>query len=136
MHEANYAMLHAHTCIYTYTYGPAEVRLLKAVAQIEVHAAPVLCMAFNDAASAVISVCASGMMEYWHWQTGQFPRETVNFRYKGETDLYALAKNKTRSNNAHLRSNTQTRIQTQVLACNSARILLLLVQSPILTEEN
>lgn len=37
------------------------------------------------------------MIEYWDIGTHQFPEESVKFAYKMETDLFALAKAKTRA---------------------------------------
>ena len=37
------------------------------------------------------------MIEYWSVSDHQFPEDAVSFRYKMETDLFALAKAKTRA---------------------------------------
>ena len=39
----------------------------------------------------------AGMIEYWSVLDHQFPEEAVSFKYKMETDLFALAKAKTRA---------------------------------------
>lgn len=37
------------------------------------------------------------MIEYWEVDSHQFPEDAVSFKYKMETDLFALAKAKTRA---------------------------------------
>ncbi|CAI5996884.1 unnamed protein product [Closterium sp. NIES-64] len=67
----------------------------EAVGRVKVHGAPVVAMQFNVAANAVVSTDASGMIEYWSADTYTFPAASVRFKYKTDTDLYALAKAKT-----------------------------------------
>lgn len=45
--------------------------------------------------SASLCARASGVIEYWSGMTLKFPSEAVSFRFKLDTDLYALAKAKT-----------------------------------------
>ena len=45
--------------------------------------------------SASLYARASGVIEYWSGTTLKFPAEAVSFRFKLDTDLYALAKAKT-----------------------------------------
>ncbi|CAI5487257.1 unnamed protein product, partial [Closterium sp. Naga37s-1] len=67
----------------------------EAVGRVKVHGAPVVAMQFNVAANVVVSTDASGMIEYWSADTYTFPAASVRFKYKTDTDLYALAKAKT-----------------------------------------
>jgi len=60
------------------------------------HAAPVTCMRFNAPAGCVISGDAKGVLEVWcaaSLRAAAPPQ--VSFRFKADTDLYALAKART-----------------------------------------
>ena len=61
---------------------------------MRVHAAPVAALALHADSRVVVSADAKGVLEYWDADGGHaFPqRPRVAFRYKGETDLYELAK--------------------------------------------
>ncbi|CAI5477995.1 unnamed protein product [Closterium sp. Yama58-4] len=65
------------------------------VGRVRVHGAPVVVMQFNVTANVVVSTDSSGMIEYWSADTYTFPSSSVCFKYKTDTDLYALAKAKT-----------------------------------------
>ncbi|GJP80886.1 hypothetical protein CLOP_g11085 [Closterium sp. NIES-67] len=67
----------------------------EAVGRVKVHGAPVVAMQYNTAADAVVSTDSSGLIEYWSAETYTFPSSRVRFKYKIDTDLYALAKVKT-----------------------------------------
>ncbi|KAK9833523.1 hypothetical protein WJX81_001231 [Elliptochloris bilobata] len=64
-------------------------------ASVKVHGAPVKVMRYNAAHDTVISSDEKGMIEYWSGTTLRFPSEAVAFRFKLDTDLYALAKART-----------------------------------------
>jgi peptidylprolyl isomerase domain and WD repeat-containing protein 1 len=59
------------------------------------HASPVRVMRFNAPQSAVISADAKGLMEVWSPESGAFAADSVSFRFKSDTDLYAHAKART-----------------------------------------
>ncbi|KAL4094382.1 hypothetical protein PRIC1_010043 [Phytophthora ramorum] len=61
------------------------------------HAAPVMVLAFNPVANCVISADQKGIIEYWDADKYKFPKDksVAKFRFKGETDLFELAKCKT-----------------------------------------
>ncbi|KAL4085525.1 hypothetical protein PRIC1_015119 [Phytophthora ramorum] len=61
------------------------------------HAAPVMALAFNPVANCVISADQKGIIEYWDADKYKFPKDksVAKFRFKGETDLFELAKCKT-----------------------------------------
>uniref|UniRef100_K3W5S2 peptidylprolyl isomerase n=1 Tax=Globisporangium ultimum (strain ATCC 200006 / CBS 805.95 / DAOM BR144) TaxID=431595 RepID=K3W5S2_GLOUD len=69
----------------------------------KVHTAPVTVLGFNAAMNCVISGDLRGHLEYWSAETYKFPTSSaltpgaasVKFKFKGETDLYELAKCKT-----------------------------------------
>ncbi|KAK1946870.1 Peptidyl-prolyl cis-trans isomerase CYP71 [Phytophthora citrophthora] len=64
----------------------------------QLHAAPVTSVAYNSVANCVISADAKGIIEFWDADTYKFPTKdkgVVTFKFKGETDLYELAKSKT-----------------------------------------
>jgi peptidylprolyl isomerase domain and WD repeat-containing protein 1 len=65
------------------------------VKQLDVHRAPVVCLALNPSAGVVVSADRKGMLEYLSTSTLGFPDDQVSFKFKGETDLYDLAKAKT-----------------------------------------
>jgi len=64
------------------------------IATVDVHKSPVKCMKFNENQSSVITCDAKGLIEYWSTTDYKFPTD-VQFKFKTETDLYDLAKNKT-----------------------------------------
>ncbi|TMW68110.1 hypothetical protein Poli38472_007782 [Pythium oligandrum] len=60
------------------------------------HTAPVTVLAFNPVFSCVISGDQRGHLEFWNTETYKSPGAgVVKFKFKGETDLYELAKSKT-----------------------------------------
>ncbi|KAG7377557.1 Peptidylprolyl isomerase domain and WD repeat containing protein 1 [Phytophthora pseudosyringae] len=64
----------------------------------KLHAAPVTAVAYNPVANCVISADQKGIIEYWDADTYKFPakeRGVATFKFKGETDLFELAKCKT-----------------------------------------
>ena len=64
---------------------------------IETHRAAVRVMKYNAAKRVVISADDKGVIEYWSPSTYEFPQDAVSFRFKLDTDLYALAKAKTKA---------------------------------------
>ncbi|KAF1779253.1 Cyclophilin-like domain [Phytophthora cactorum] len=61
----------------------------------KLHAAPVTAVAYNPVANCVISADQKGIIEYWDADTYKFPSKdkgVVKFKFKGETDLFELAK--------------------------------------------
>ncbi|CAB1120888.1 unnamed protein product [Ectocarpus sp. CCAP 1310/34] len=68
-----------------------------AVGQFDGHSSPVLSLAFNEPAKTVVSADRSGVLEYWSADDyGRPPARAVKFKFKMDTDLYDLAKAKTR----------------------------------------
>lgn len=94
---------------------------------MQIHKSPVEIMKYNAELDIVISVDQKGLIEYWSADTFDFPKDrsdkgqfpvfylsenpnltlfsligvsfpSVNFKFKTETDLYALAKAKTKAN--------------------------------------
>ncbi|KAL0585602.1 hypothetical protein ABG067_004744 [Albugo candida] len=61
----------------------------------KLHTAPVLLLGYNAVYDCTISCDAKGHIEYWNAETFNFPEDSLAFKYKGETDLYELAKHKT-----------------------------------------
>lgn len=61
------------------------------LSQISLHSFPVRCMALNQPKGVIVSIDAKGMVEYWRSDTLEVPSE-VSFKYKTDTDLYSLAK--------------------------------------------
>ncbi|ETL92682.1 hypothetical protein L917_09060, partial [Phytophthora nicotianae] len=64
----------------------------------KLHAAPVTAVAYNPVANCVISADQKGIIEYWDADTYKLPTKAkgvVKFKFKGETDLFELAKCKT-----------------------------------------
>uniref|UniRef100_A0A061RJB2 peptidylprolyl isomerase n=1 Tax=Tetraselmis sp. GSL018 TaxID=582737 RepID=A0A061RJB2_9CHLO len=59
------------------------------------HSSPVIAMKFNEAYGCVITTDSKGMIDYWDAASFEFPKDTVHFEYKLDTDMYALAKAKT-----------------------------------------
>jgi peptidylprolyl isomerase domain and WD repeat-containing protein 1 len=64
--------------------------------QVCLHSFPVKCLALNLVTGVVVSADAKGMIEYWKADTYGVPAggSEVTFKYKSDTDLYALAKDK------------------------------------------
>eukprot|EP00898_Chlorokybus_atmophyticus_P009121 jgi/Chlat1/920/Chrsp108S01359 len=60
-----------------------------------VHNSPVVLMRYNKAHEAVVSAHADGVLEYWSSADYKFPSDRVRFKFKLDTDLFALAKAKT-----------------------------------------
>jgi len=58
---------------------------------VRVHSAPVLLMQLNEPKDAMISADARGVIEYWTVEESTMPAG-LQFRYKTDTDLYAIAK--------------------------------------------
>lgn len=56
------------------------------------HTAPVSVLGFHPAFNCVISGDRRGHIAYWNAETFKFPSDAVTFKFKGETDLYDLAK--------------------------------------------
>lgn len=65
----------------------------------KLHTAPVTVLGFNAWTNCVISGDQRGHLEYWNTESYKFPtgssNSAVQFKFKGETDLYELAKSKT-----------------------------------------
>ncbi|DAZ96322.1 TPA: hypothetical protein N0F65_008446 [Lagenidium giganteum] len=64
----------------------------------KLHTAPVTVLGFNTWKNCVISGDERGHLEYWSAETFKSPAASsgmVKFKFKGETDLYELAKSKT-----------------------------------------
>ncbi|GMF58391.1 unnamed protein product [Phytophthora fragariaefolia] len=63
----------------------------------QLHAAPVTALAYNAAANCVVSADRKGFVEYWDADSYTLPKDrgVLTFKFKGETDLYELAKCKT-----------------------------------------
>lgn len=57
------------------------------------HHKPVVIMRFNPVFNTVISIDKVGIVEYWHGEVGdyKFPKETVEFEFNSDTDLFAFA---------------------------------------------
>ena len=64
---------------------------------LELHRAAVRCMKYNAARGIVISADDKGVIDYWSPSTYEFPTDGVDFRFKLDTDLYSLAKAKTKA---------------------------------------
>eukprot|EP00250_Pteridium_aquilinum_P011322 c19990_g2_i1 orf=539-2413(-) len=61
----------------------------------QIHMAPVKMIKYNPVHDIVISADAQGVLEYWSPSNMEFPTKRVQFKYKTDTDLYAVAKAKT-----------------------------------------
>lgn len=61
--------------------------------KIDVHASKALVVAYNQHKKACISSDEDGIIDYWRKDSGEMP-DDVDFRFKVQTDLYALAQNK------------------------------------------
>ena len=59
---------------------------------VQVHRSTVRAMRYNVAKEVVISADDKGVIEYWSPKDYTFPSDSVNFRFKLDTDLYSLAK--------------------------------------------
>eukprot|EP00271_Cylindrocystis_brebissonii_P022293 TRINITY_DN852_c0_g1_i2.p1 TRINITY_DN852_c0_g1~~TRINITY_DN852_c0_g1_i2.p1 ORF type:complete len:547 (-),score=128.77 TRINITY_DN852_c0_g1_i2:474-2114(-) len=69
-----------------------------AIQVVQIHRAPVQAMRYCAPLDLVVSADTKGLIEYWTGDNYSFPLASsgcVNFQYKTETDLYALAKAKT-----------------------------------------
>lgn len=65
--------------------------------QFSGHSSPVVALAYNEKAKTVVSADRKGVLEYWGAEEfGNPPAGAVSFRFKMDTDLYDLAKAKTR----------------------------------------
>ena len=65
---------------------------------LELHRASVRCVKYNAAKRCCISSDDRGVIEYWSPATYEAPAaDEVEFRFKLDTDLYALAKAKTKA---------------------------------------
>ena len=64
------------------------------VATVNVHSAPVRHMRMNSPKECLVSVDARGVIEYWRPYGDNGMPNGVSFKYKMDTDLYALAKAK------------------------------------------
>uniref|UniRef100_H2YC09 peptidylprolyl isomerase n=1 Tax=Ciona savignyi TaxID=51511 RepID=H2YC09_CIOSA len=61
---------------------------------LKIHSAEVTAIRYNPKFRAAISGDAQGMLEYWGGQENdfKFPKSTLKFEFKTDTDLYELAK--------------------------------------------
>ena len=59
---------------------------------VSIHSAPVMAIKFHAARSAMISIDAKGLIEYWSSEGEPKAPPGLSFRFKADTDLYALAK--------------------------------------------
>jgi len=64
---------------------------------LECHRAAVRVIRYNAAKQVVVSADDKGVIEYWSPVDYQFPTAAVDFRFKSDTDLYSLAKAKTKA---------------------------------------
>lgn len=64
---------------------------------LESHRAAVRVIRYNAAKQVVISADDKGVIEYWSPSDYEFPSHAVDFRFKLDTDLYSLAKAKTKA---------------------------------------
>jgi len=48
-------------------------------------------MALNPGLSLMVSADSHGVIEYWD-MSGNFPKDSLKFKFKTETDLYDIAK--------------------------------------------
>lgn len=62
---------------------------------VEIHTSPVLVMKYCPSLDLVVSADTKGLLEYWCADSFNLPSGRVKFKFKTETDLYALAKAKT-----------------------------------------
>lgn len=61
----------------------------------QIHMSPVKALKYNPVLDIVISADAQGVLEYWSPLNMEFPTKGLPFKYKTDTDLYAVAKAKT-----------------------------------------
>ncbi|CAN0165110.1 unnamed protein product [Discosporangium mesarthrocarpum] len=67
------------------------------VGELSVHSVPVVVMGYNEVYRTVVSADRNGVLEYWGAEDlGKPPVGAVKFKWKMDTDLYDLAKAKTR----------------------------------------
>ena len=61
------------------------------------HSSEVTCISYNPVFKVAVSTDRIGMVEYWNGQEKHyaFPKSVVKFKFKTDTDLYTLAKEKT-----------------------------------------
>ena len=64
---------------------------------MDTHRHAVRVMKYNAAKQVVISADDKGVIEYWSPEDYEHPQNKVSFRFKLDTDLYALAKAKTKA---------------------------------------
>jgi len=64
---------------------------------VETHRAAVRVIRYNAAKRVVLSADDKGVIEYWSPTTYDFPADAVDFRFKLDTDLYCMAKAKTKA---------------------------------------
>ena len=64
---------------------------------LETHRSAVRVMKYNPTKQVVISADDKGVIEYWSPVDYEFPQESVSFRFKLDTDLFSLAKAKTKA---------------------------------------
>jgi peptidylprolyl isomerase domain and WD repeat-containing protein 1 len=64
---------------------------------LECHRAAVRVIRYNAAKQVVVSADDKGVIEYWSPVDYQVPTAAVDFRFKSDTDLYSLAKAKTKA---------------------------------------
>jgi len=86
----------ASAALRVYTADSAAAEPLHTIGQL--HAAPVTALAFNSMVNCVVSADKKGIIEYWDADTYKFPareKGVAKFKFKGETDLFELAKCKT-----------------------------------------
>ena len=63
--------------------------------EVAIHKTPVRSLRFSAKYAAVISTDTAGMLEMWSVEDYASPPRTVSFRFKSDSDLYELVKNKT-----------------------------------------
>lgn len=61
----------------------------------QIHMAPVTVMKYNAMNDIVVSADVQGFVEYWTPSGMEFPSKGLQFKFKIDTDLYAMAKAKT-----------------------------------------
>eukprot|EP00771_Trimastix_marina_P002609 gnl/Trimastix_PCT/375.p1 GENE.gnl/Trimastix_PCT/375~~gnl/Trimastix_PCT/375.p1 ORF type:complete len:632 (-),score=190.46 gnl/Trimastix_PCT/375:270-1970(-) len=66
------------------------------VGRVTCHAAPVTSILYHPQKQLAISGDARGMLEYWSPETHAFPAEQVAFRFKTDTDLFDVARSRSR----------------------------------------
>ena len=78
------------------------------------HMNPVVVLEYLPILNFVLSCDEIGMLEYWQWEDNEcyFPKESVKFRYKTDTDLYDLYKAKSRPFQVNFSSNEKMFVVT------------------------